>query len=124
MHHRQKHQVRRRPKLHDASVLCTVAILNVLSGCVTTTVAPQMAWVRTDGRKITDDPALLQQGKVDIALCHADLDAGSANEAARTCMAQRGYVLVQKEQAEEVRAAYATAAKAIAVLKAPKGPPG
>ena len=60
-----------------------------------------MAWVRTDGRKITDDPALLQQGKADIALCHADLDAGSANETARTCMAQRGYALVQKDQAEE-----------------------
>jgi predicted negative regulator of RcsB-dependent stress response len=70
-----------------------------------------MAWVRTDGRRITDDPALLQQGKADIALCHADLDAGSANETARTCMAQRGYALVQKDQAEEVRAAYATAAQ-------------
>ena len=70
-----------------------------------------MAWVRTDGRRIADDPALLQQGKTDMALCHADLDAGSANETARTCMAQRGYALVQKDQAEEVRAAYATAAQ-------------
>jgi hypothetical protein len=66
-----------------------------------------MAWVRTDGRRITDDPALLQQGKTDIALCHADLDDGSANETARTCVGQRGYTLVQKDQAEEVRAAYA-----------------
>jgi hypothetical protein len=40
-----------------------------------------------------DDPALLQQGKADIALCHGDLDAGSANETARTCIAQRGYAL-------------------------------
>jgi hypothetical protein len=45
------------------------------------------------------------------ALCHADLDAGSANETARTCMSQRGYALVRKDQAEEVRAAYATAAQ-------------
>jgi putative hemolysin len=59
-----------------------------------------MAWVRTDGRRITDDLALLQQDKADIALCHADLDAGSANETARTYMAQRGYALVQKDQAE------------------------
>ena len=81
----------------------------VLPGCVTTTVAPEMARVRTDGRRITDDPTLLQQGKADIALCHADLDAGSANETAR--LAQRGYALVQKDQAEEVRAAYATAAQ-------------
>ena len=89
MHHWLKHLIGRRPRLHYAFVLCTVAILNVLPGCVTTTVATQMAWVRTDGRRITDDPALLQQGKADIALCHADLDAGSANETARTCMAQR-----------------------------------
>jgi hypothetical protein len=39
------------------------------------------------------------------------LDAGSANETARACMGQRGYTLVQKDQAEEVRAAYATAAQ-------------
>jgi hypothetical protein len=97
--------------LHYAVVLCTFAILNVLPGCATTTPAPEMAWVRTDGRRISDDPALLQQGKTDIALCHADLNAGSANEAARTCMSQRGYTLVQKDQAEEVRAAYATAAQ-------------
>jgi predicted negative regulator of RcsB-dependent stress response len=69
-----------------------------------------MAWVRTDGRRIADDPALLQQGKTDIALCHADLDAGSA-KTARACMSQRGYALVQKDQAEDVRAAYATAAQ-------------
>src|ERR1700723_715481 len=111
MHHRLKHLIGHLPRLHYASVLCTVAILNVLPACVTTTVATQMAWVRTDGRRITDDPALLQQGKADIALCHADLDAGAANETARTCMGQRGYTLVQKDQAEDVRAEYATAAQ-------------
>jgi hypothetical protein len=98
----------RRP---NAAVLCIVATLNVLPGCVTMKAAPEMAWVRTDGRRIADDPTLLQQGKTDIALCHADLDAGSANETARTCMSQRGYTLVQKDQAEDVRAAYATAAQ-------------
>jgi predicted negative regulator of RcsB-dependent stress response len=86
-------------------------MLNMLAGCVRTKTAPEMAWVRTDGRRIADDPALLQQGKTDIALCHADLDAGSANETARACMSQRGYALVQKDQAEDVRAAYATAAQ-------------
>src|SRR3984893_11104399 len=111
MDRRRKHPISRHPGLRYASVLCTVAILNVLPGCVTTKTAPEMAWVRTDGRRIADDPALLQQGKTDIALCHADLDAGSANETARSCMAQRGYALVQKDQAEEVRAAYATAAQ-------------
>jgi hypothetical protein len=99
------------PGLRYASVLCAVAMLNVLPGCVTMKAAPEMAWVRTDGRRIADDPALLQQGKTDIALCHADLDAGSTNETARACMGQRGYALVQKDQAEDVRAAYATAAQ-------------
>jgi hypothetical protein len=64
-----------------------------------------------------DDPALLQQGKTDVTLCHADLDAGPANGSARACMAERGYALVQKAQAEEVRAAYATA-----VQRKPKPP--
>jgi hypothetical protein len=108
----RKHPIRHHPGLRYASVLCAVAILNVLPGCVTTNnAAPEMAWVRTDGRRIADDPALLQQGKTDIALCRADVDAGSTNETARTCMSQRGYALVQKDQAEEVRAAYATAAQ-------------
>src|ERR1700686_196070 len=98
----------RRP---NAAVLCIVATLNVLQGCVTMKAAPEMAWVRTDGRRIAEDPALLQQGKTDVALCRANLDAGSANETARTCMSQRGYTLVQKDQAEDVRAAYATAAQ-------------
>src|ERR1700733_9463808 len=112
MDHCRKYPIKHRPELRYASVVCTVAMLNVLPACVTkTNVTPEMAWVRTDGRRIGDDPALLQQGKADIALCHADLDAGSANETARTCMGQRGYALVQKDQAEDVRAAYATAAQ-------------
>ena len=109
--HCRKYPISQHLSLRYGSTLCAVALLSVLSGCVTTNVAPEMAWVRTDGRRIADDPALLQQGKTDMVLCHADLDAGSANETARTCMAQRGYALVQKDQAEEVRAAYATAAQ-------------
>jgi hypothetical protein len=87
--------------------LGVIAVLSVQLGCVTS--KPEMAWVRTDGRRIVDDPALLQQGKTDIASCHANLDAGAADQAARECMAQKGYALVQKDQAEEARAAYAAA---------------
>ena len=111
MHRCRKYPIWHHPGLRYASVLCTVTMLNVLPGCVTTKVAPEMAWVRTDGRRIADDPALLQKGKTDIAFCHADLNAGSATETARACMGQRGYTLVQKDQAEEVRAAYATSAQ-------------
>jgi hypothetical protein len=115
--HCRKYPISQHLSLRYGSILCAVALLNVLPGCVTTNVAPEMAWVRTDGRKITDDPALLQQGKTDVTLCHADLDAGPANGSARACMAERGYALVQKTQAEEVRAAYATA-----VQRKPKPP--
>ena len=39
--------------------LCAIVPLIELSACVTTTPSslPDMAWVRTDGRKIADDPA-------------------------------------------------------------------
>src|SRR6516164_1957960 len=77
------------------SALCLTAILIPLLGCATTppivTTPPiaEMAWVRTDGRKIADDPALLQQGRTDIVACNADLDTGSPTEAARGCMLGR-----------------------------------
>ena len=90
---------------------CYIAGLILLSGCVTTSTIPEMAWVRTDGRKIADDPALLQQGKSDVAACDANLDNGSPTASARGCMAQKGYVLVRRDQAEDVRAAYAAAAQ-------------
>jgi hypothetical protein len=82
----------------------------LLSACVTAT-PPEMAWVRTDGRKTADDPGLLRQGKSDIATCSADLDSGTPTASAKGCMAVRGYVLVRKDQAEELRAAYAAAAR-------------
>jgi len=99
------------------SALCSTAILILLLGCATTppivTTPPiaEMAWVRTDGRKIADDPALLQQGRTDMAACNANLDTGSPTEAARGCMAQKGYVLVRRDQAEDVRASYAAGAQ-------------
>jgi hypothetical protein len=61
---------------------CFIAGLILLSGCVTTSTVPEMAWVRTDGRKIADDPALLQQGKSDIAACDANLDSGTPTSSA------------------------------------------
>lgn len=86
------------------SVLCAIGTLSLLLGCATTKPL-EMAWVRTDGRRIGDDPTLRQQGKTDIAVCHANLDAGAPTETARGCMIQKGYTFVQKDQAEEVRAA-------------------
>jgi hypothetical protein len=91
-------------------VSCFIATLSPLLGCATTSRAPEMVWVRTDGRRIGDDPVLLQQGKTDIAVCNANLDPGTPTETARGCMGQKGYVLVQRDQAEDVRAAYASGA--------------
>ena len=71
-------------------IYCSIAGLILLSGCVTTPTVPQMAWVRTDGRKIADDPALLQQGKSDIAACNANLDTGTATESARGVHGPKG----------------------------------
>jgi hypothetical protein len=90
---------------------CFIAGLILLSACVTTSTVPEMAWVRTDGRKIAGDPALLQQGKSDIAACDANLNSGTTTASARGCMAQKGYVLVRRDQAEDVRAAYAAGAQ-------------
>jgi hypothetical protein len=86
-----------------------IIALSLLSACVTAT-PPEMAWVRTDGRKIADDPLLFKQGKSDIAACNANLDNATLMEVAKGCMALKGYVLVQKDQAEEVRSAYSAAA--------------
>jgi hypothetical protein len=79
-----------RPGRRYAFLVYAVAMLYLPVVCVTMK-APEMAWVRTDGRRIADDPTLLQQGETDIALCHADLDAGSPTDTARACMGQRGY---------------------------------
>ena len=64
-------------------------VLALLSGCATS--KPEKAWVRTDGRKILYDPALLKKGETDIALCNANLDGGAVDEGARKCMGLRGY---------------------------------
>ena len=53
---------------------------------------------------------MFKQGKSDIAACNANLDNATLMEVAKGCMALKGYVLVQKDQAEEVRSAYSAAA--------------
>jgi hypothetical protein len=94
-----------------------IAGLLLLAGCATTTPVIEMAWVRTDGQRIADSPTLLQQGRSDMAACNANLDAGSPSEPARGCMSQRGYVLVRRDQAEDVRAAYAAGAQGNAPIR-------
>jgi hypothetical protein len=84
-------------------------MLILLLGCATTppiVATPpivEMAWVRTDGRKVADDPALLQQGKSDIAACYANLDTGSPNDSARGCMSQKGYHVEHQQHMPHAR---------------------
>jgi hypothetical protein len=87
--------------------LVLIGTLGLHSGCATS--RPEMAWVRTDGRKILDEPTLLKQGETDIALCNANLESGVAGEGARKCMGLKGYALVPKDQAEDARAGFAAA---------------
>ena len=91
----------------ETIALVLIGALGLLSGCATS--KPAMAWVRTDGRKILDDPTLLKQGETDIALCNANLDSGAVDEGARKCMGLKGYALVPKDQAEDARAGFAAA---------------
>src|SRR6476659_10031797 len=90
------------------SIFVIVAAIAIPGGCATN--KPDMAWVRTDGRRIVDDPDLLKQGQTDIALCHANLDTGVVDQGGRDCMGKKGYALVRKDQAEQARAGYATSA--------------
>ena len=65
-----------------------------------------MAWVQTDVQ-----PGALRRGKSDMATRSADLDNGMPTSSAKGCMAVKEYALVRKDQAEELRAAYAAAAR-------------
>jgi clan AA aspartic protease (TIGR02281 family) len=82
-----------------------IAVLGIHSGCATS--KSEMSWVRTDGRRIVDDPDLLKQGQTDTALCHANLDTGVVDQGGRDCMAKKGYALIRKDQAEQTRAGFA-----------------
>lgn len=89
----------------EAIALILAVVLGLQTGCATG--RPEMAWVRTDGRRIVDDPVLLKQGETDIALCNANLDSSAVDEGTRKCMGLRGYAFVRKDQAEDARASFA-----------------
>ena len=65
----------------ETIALVLIVALALHSGCATS--KPEMAWVRTDGRKILDDPVLLREGETDIAVCNANLDNGAVDEEER-----------------------------------------
>ena len=94
-------------RLKTLACIITVA-LGMPVSCATH--KPEMAWVRTDGKRIGNDPDLLKQGQTDIAVCNANLDAGAVDQGGRDCMAKKGYALVRKDQAEQARTGYEASA--------------
>jgi len=94
-------------RLKTLACIITVALAIPVS-CATH--KPELAWVRTDGKRIGNDPDLLKQGQTDIAICNANLDAGAIDQGGRDCMAKKGYALVRKEQAEQARTGYEASA--------------
>ena len=96
-----------RRRLETLACIVTVA-LGMPVSCATN--KPEMAWVRTDGRRIANDPDLLKQGQTDVAVCNANLDAGVVDRGRQDCMSRKGYALVRKDQAEQARAGYETSA--------------
>ena len=73
---------------YQALTLAVIAGLGLLPSCATS--KGEMAWVRIDGQRIAEDQTLLKQGQADVALCHADLDAGTVGGRARECMNSEG----------------------------------
>lgn len=105
-----------------------LAAAMVLSGCVTSPRPEPKVWVRTDGQKGSENPALAQQFEIDKAVClgdtqksaagmapiyyqglagaiQADRIEGQRSEALEQvmqgCMAGKGYVYVAQSKAEE-----------------------
>ncbi len=102
----------------------------ILSGCAA---QPQMTWVRTDGARGSQDPALTQQFEIDKIICQGEAQKSqlsgvnvmyggniglmamqrqmSVNSVGSGCMAQKGYIQVPVDQAEETRLAFEQTAK-------------
>lgn len=94
-----------------------------------------MVWLRTDGVRVSQHPELAAQFDVDKTVCQAEIQraelAGltvggggisgaiyqaqrnaAGGDVGRGCMAERGYVQVPEEQADEEAAKFARAAAA------------
>lgn len=106
-----------------------------MAGCQTAQ-QEEFLWVRTDGQVVTGNPALQARGELDRTICFGEVQkaaagapvvyyrglAGAITAAAITnsqqrayvdimkgCMAERGYVLVPRSEAESTAARYKAA---------------
>ncbi|MUZ72947.1 hypothetical protein GOZ90_09655 [Agrobacterium vitis] len=111
-----------------------VALSGILFLCACQTVDQNQIWLRTDGKSQTENPTLYQQFDIDRTICvgetqksavgapvvysNGSLASGvnaavirgqqnsALNDVLKGCMAQKGYVLVQKDQAPAIAAQF------------------
>mgnify|MGYP001759981283 FL=1 len=122
-----------------ANILLLTAAAGLLVGCQTMP-ADNMIWLRTDGQSQAGNPHLAQQFQIDSTVCKGETQKSAVgapivysngsiasevsaavtssqqgnalNDVLKGCMAQKGYMLVPKDQAASIAAQYrANAAK-------------
>ena len=75
----------------------------ILAGCAAELPQPQsqMVWLRSDGQRGAENPALTKKFEIDRKTCLGtapqDSEVGAAEKA---CMAEKGYIQVPADQAE------------------------
>jgi uncharacterized lipoprotein YajG len=110
--------------------LILAAFCAVLVGCAA---APKMLWLRADGQRAIDNPSLQTQFELDSTACLGERNKASlsgvtvagggmagiaaatersaaADTVQRGCMAEKGYLLVQEDQAPAKQAELAAIA--------------
>lgn len=113
------------------SALAAVSAVLLVSGCAA---APKMLYLRADGQRVKDNPVLMTQGELDAAACLGERNKASlsgvtvasgglygiaaaaersaaADTVQRGCMAEKGYLLVPEDQAEQKQAELAAIAE-------------
>jgi hypothetical protein len=117
-------------------MLAVAIAAGALAGCQTAQ-QPQraelMLWLRTDGQRISGNPAYESQAKGDLAACQRDIERAGitgiditegaiaaaamsnprnrpAIDIARNCMGARGYALVPQSEAAATLASFAARA--------------
>jgi hypothetical protein len=117
----------------SSPLLALLVAAGCLAGCQTAAPPEQLLWLRTDGQRMSGDPALESRARADLAFCQRQAEAAGVGNvditqgaissaaasnpayaasisAARACMGARGYALVPQSQAAATSAAYAAAA--------------
>ena len=91
---------------------CVLLASAMLAGCATEPPQPQsqMVWLRLDGQRGAGNPALTQKFEADRKICFGTAQSGNeVDAAAKSCMAQKGYIQVPADQAEAKRQELAAA---------------